>query len=98
MKEKMNAKDIEETTLVAKEISKNEKKVSKKTSKKEKKAAKQKNDGFLKQTGAEMKKVSWPSFKDVLKYSIATLVFCVVVAGFFILLNLLLSGVKGLFV
>lgn len=97
MKEKMNATDMEQTNLVAEEISKN-KKIKKADKKNTKKDKKEKKVGFFASVKDEMKKVSWPSFKDVLKYSIATLAFCVIVAGFFILLNLLLSGVKGLFV
>ena len=61
------------------------------------KVQKEKKDGFFKQTHEEMKKVSWPTKKDVLKYTLATIVFCLVVVGFFSLLNLGLSFVKGMF-
>lgn len=53
--------------------------------------------GFLTQVKDEMKKVSWPTVKNVMKYSIATLVFCLIVCGFFQLLNLGLSFIKGMF-
>ncbi len=82
-------------------MSKKEEKVSKKNvEKKTKKVKKEKikKQSFLSQVKAEMKKVSWPSGKDVLKYSIATLVFCLIVCGFFQLLNLALSFIKGMFV
>ena len=72
-------------------MSKKEEKISKKNvEKKTKKVKKEKikKQSFLSQVKAEMKKVSWPSGKDVLKYSIATLVFCLIVCGFFQLLNL----------
>ena len=42
-----------------------------------------------------MKLVKWPTFKEVIKYTIATVIMCLVVCGFFLLLNLLLSLVKG---
>lgn len=82
-------------------MSKKEEKVSKKNvEKKTKKVKKEKikKQSFLSQVKAEIKKVSWPSGKDVLKYSIATLVFCLIVCGFFQLLNLALSFIKGMFV
>lgn len=82
-------------------MSKKEEKISKKNvEKKTKKVKKEKikKQSFLSQVKAEMKKVSWPSGKDVLKYSIATLVFCLIVCGFFQLLNLALSFIKGMFV
>ena len=61
------------------------------------KAEKSKKPSYLKEVKDEMKKVSWPTFKDVMKYSIATLVFCLIVCGFFQLLNLGLSFIKGMF-
>ena len=64
---------------------------------KKEKVQKEKKPGFLKETSAEMKKVSWPTAKDVAKYTVATLVFCLIVVGFFQLLNLALSFVKGMF-
>ncbi len=44
---------------------------------------------------AELKKVSWPKFKDILKYTFATIIFCLILAGFFSILNLILSLIKG---
>ena len=64
---------------------------------KKEKIKKEKKNGFLKETRNEMKKVSWPNKKDVFKYTLATLVFCLVVVGFFQLLNLGLSFIKGMF-
>lgn len=71
-----------------------EEKVKKAKKVKEKKA---KKPGYLKEVRTELKKVSFPSFKDVMKYTLATLVFCGILVLFFILLNLLLSFVKGMF-
>ncbi len=64
----------------------------KKTNKK-----KQKKESFFKGIKLELKKVSWPDKKDIIKYSLATLLFCIVVVVFFQLLNLGLSVVKGVF-
>ena len=44
---------------------------------------------------AELKKVNWPKFKDILKYTFATIIFCLILAGFFSILNLIISLIKG---
>lgn len=61
------------------------------------KKQKDRKPGYLKEVKGELKKVSFPSFKEVMKYTLATILFCVVLVGFFLLLNLLLSGLKGMF-
>lgn len=73
------------------EKTKNVKKV--KTVKKAK--SKALKESYLKGVKKEMKLVKWPTFKEVIKYTIATVIMCLVVCGFFLLLNLLLSLVKG---
>lgn len=67
--------------------------------KKEKKdkIKKEKKPSYMKEVHSELKKVTFPSFKDVMKYTFATIVFCGLLVGFFIVLNLLLSAVKGMF-
>ncbi len=67
--------------------SKNVKKTKTKTSKK----------GYLKQVKSEMSKVVWPKRNEVIKYTIATLGFVIIIVGFFLLLNLGLSVVKDVF-
>ena len=57
-----------------------------------------KKDSFIKGTREEMKKVSWPTGKDVLKFSIITLAMILFFMLFFVLINLLASFVKGLFI
>ncbi len=64
-----------------------------KTSKKKK----EKKPGYLKEVHSELKKVTFPNFKEIMKYTFATILFCVLLVVFFILLNLILSGVKGMF-
>ena len=61
------------------------------------KKEKVKKDSYLKEVRSEMKKVSWPTRKDVLKYTFATLVFCLIIAGFFQLLQLGLALIKEMF-
>lgn len=72
-------------------------KVNKKDNKKNEKK-KVKKESLLKQVRKELKLVKWPTIKDVAKYTVSTIVFCLFICGFFLLLNLLMSIVKGLFV
>ena len=44
----------------------------------------------------EMKKVKWPTKKEMIKYSAATLSFIIVFALFFALTDLAISGIKVL--
>ena len=72
--------------------------------KKTKKAKKAKNnkkevkkEGFFKGIRNELKLVKWPTFKEILKYTIATVIFCIILIIFFQILDLILAYVKGLF-
>lgn len=60
------------------------------------KNTKQVKESYIKGVKKEMSLVKWPTWKEVIKNTIATIVLCVIVCGFFILLNLLLSFIKGL--
>lgn len=75
---------------MAKEIKKKEnvKKVVKK---------KEKKEGFIKGIKKELNLVKWPSAKDIVKYTISTVIFCIILAAFFISLNVIMAYVKGLF-
>ena len=73
------------------------KKVKETNKKKKVKTTKKKKESIFAGVKREMKKVTWPSKKDIIKYSVATLVFCIVVMVFFQLLNLGLSVIKGVF-
>lgn len=81
-------------------MSKDSTKADKKDIKKKKNNVKQKtksktNDGYFKEVRKELKLVKWPSAKDVIKYTISTIIFCAILCGIFMLLNLLMSLVKG---
>lgn len=52
-------------------------------------------ESYLKRVRKELKLVKWPTAKEVLKYTISTVVFCLILCCLFMLLNLLLSVVKG---
>ena len=67
----------------------------KKDEKKKEKVAK---TSFISEVISENKKVIWPSFKNVAKYTLATVTLCVVFILFFTLINLLSSFIKGMFI
>lgn len=52
-------------------------------------------EGYLKGVKKELQLVKWPTWKEVLKYTIATILFCVIVCAFFLLLTFVLSIIKG---
>lgn len=61
------------------------------------KKQKEKKQNFIGEVREEMKMVRWPSAKDVVKFTTATVVMCAVFIGFFVLINLLASFIKGMF-
>lgn len=77
----------EEVKETKKNVSKNVKKDNKK---------KEKKESLFKQVKNEMKKVHFPSRKDMVKYSIATIVFVIFFAGYFYLIELVMAFIKSL--
>lgn len=51
---------------------------------------------FFSEVKKELAKVKWPSKKDMIKYSIATIVFVIFFAVFFYSIDLLMALVKTL--
>ena len=66
-------------------------------SSKETKKSKDKKESFVSSVIREMKKVVWPSFGDIVKYSFAVILFCVVLCLFFEGITVVSAFVKGLF-
>lgn len=56
-----------------------------------------KKESYFKQVRKEMKKVVFPTKKEIVKYTFATILIVALLVGFFELLNLGLSLVKGMF-
>ena len=52
---------------------------------------------FFTKIKKELKLVKWPTFKEIFKYTVATIVFCIILVLFFEVLNLLMAYIKGLF-
>lgn len=69
--------------------------MTKKEKKKVKKEKKNKKPSYFKEVKAEMKKVTFPTGKEVFKYTVATILIVALLVVFFLLLSALLSWVKG---
>ena len=64
--------------------------------KKNKKVKKvKKNENFFKGVKKELKLVKWPTIKEIIKYSIATVVFCIILIFFFELIKFGMAYVRG---
>ena len=74
-----------------------EKKEVFKVAKKTKKQKKEKKIGYFKQVKQEMKNVVFPKKKEIAKYTFATIFIVALLIGFFTIINLGLSVVKGMF-
>ena len=53
-------------------------------------------ESYFKQVKGELKKVKWPTRKELIKYTISTLVFVIFFALFFYGIETLFAFVKGL--
>lgn len=76
------------------------KKVNAKNNKKEKntkKQTKKNNESFIKGIKKELTLVKWPTVKEIVKYTIATIIFCIVLILFFELLTFIIASIKELF-
>ena len=98
--------DVDEELAKIKKEEKTQEKVDSKDSKKkpQKKSVKSKKTNkkkhskvvtFFKEVKSEMAKVKWPSKKDMVKYSIATIIFIVFFAVFFYLIDLIIALLKA---
>lgn len=52
-------------------------------------------ESYFKQIKGELKKVKWPTKKEMIKYTISTLVFIIIFAVFFFGIGALFALVKG---
>ena len=91
--------EIETKVVTEKKVKKNTKNVKTKTT--EKKEEKKKNLWvrfriFCHGVASEFKKVNWPTRYDMVKYSIATIVFVVFLAVFFYLIDVIFAAILKL--
>ena len=83
------AKKVKEEKNIKKDKDKKSKNLKKE---KESKKNNQPKEKFGKSLRKELKLVKWPNFKEIVKYTIATIVMCLVLVGFFIALEALLAS------
>ena len=76
-------------------MAKEEKKKNVKKVKKEKKT--KNKESFFKNLKKEISMVKWPDGKDLIKYTIATIVMCVILVLFFQFLDVILAYIKEFF-
>ena len=94
-KKKEETKELKKDSL--KEVNKNEsKKASSKGKKKEKVSIFTKIGNFINGVKTEFKRVKWPSRKEMIKYSIATIVFIICCSLFFYLIDVILAALHSL--
>ena len=93
-------KEEKEVKKVSKVVKGKKPKIAKDTKKvneKKPKEKKNKKESYIKGVKKELKLVKWPDAKEIIKYTIATIVFCIILVVFFELLNVILAYIKGLF-
>lgn len=78
------------------ELTSKDKKNKTKKEKKVKEEKKKDRQGFFSSVTSEMKLVTWPSKKTVVKYSFASIVMIVAMAGFFLGMSALFDLLYGL--
>lgn len=78
-------------------MAKKEKEVKAKKVKKEKKAKKEKKPSYFKEVRMEMKKVTFPSAKEIVTYTVATIVIVCFLIVFFLAVTALLSLIREAF-
>lgn len=96
---------IDETKETKKQEKKTEKNIKvKETNKKDtKKKANKKNErktpkeNYFAGVKSELSKVKWPSKKEVFKYTMATIIFVLVLVAFFLLMSAIMAGIKEVF-
>lgn len=87
-----NIKSKNKKSKQTKEVKKNTQ--NSKNTKKKKEIKKNSKKNFLGEVRSEMAKVKWPSKKDMIKYSIATIVFVIFFALFFYAIDMIIALLK----
>ena len=83
-------------TLDDVKLVKSDKKDKKKKTKEEKPVKTEKKENYIKQVAYELKFVTWPTKKQLLKYSITTIVMIILFSLFFFGINLIFNLIYGL--
>lgn len=94
--EKTKKETTKKETAKKETAKKTTQKTKKETTKKSSPKKEQKH--FFKDVKSELKKVRWPLKKEMITYSIATLVFMAILGLFFIATDLIIAGVRMVFI
>ena len=97
IEDKYNTASIKKSTKKKEEKSVKKQPIKKKEKKEEKKSLFTRFRIFCNGVKSEFNKVHWPKKKDMVKYSIATIVFVIFCAGFFYLIDVLFALIRSLF-
>ena len=81
---------------MAKEKESKEKKIKKEKVKKDKKPKAKKEEKFLNSLKKELQQVKWPTAKEMVKYTITTIIFCIILIAFFSFLTFIVASIKEL--
>lgn len=92
-KKKVQTKDAK---VIAKKVDAKKTKPAKKNIKKEKQNIAKKAVGFFSDVRKEMKKVHFPSKKEMIKYSVATICFVIFFSLFFYIIDVIFALIKSL--
>ena len=84
-------KDIKKTVKTTKKAE------TKKVVTKKKEKNNKPKEHFVAGIKKEIKLVKWPTLKEIIKYTFATVFLCIILVVFFELLNVLMALVKGMF-
>jgi len=93
------SEDKYNTESIKKSLEKKDKKKKDKAKKIEKKSSNKNGGfkGFCRGVGEEFKKIHWPSKKDMVKYSIATVFFIIFFGLFFYIIDIIFALIQSLF-
>ena len=88
--------NAEKTEVTNKKLKKENKPVKKETKKVKKQVPKTPKKPYSSEVKAELKKVNWPSKKDLTKYGVATIIFIVIFGLYFYGLDALFAWLSSL--
>lgn len=86
----------EETKVTVEKVEVTNKKLKKETKKVKKQTPKAPKKSYSSEVKAELKKVNWPSKKDLTKYGVATIIFIVIFGLYFYGLDALFAWISSL--
>lgn len=96
LQKELTNENVEKTEVTNKKLKKENKPVKKETKKVKKQAPKTPKKSYSSEVKTELKKVNWPSKKDLTKYGVATIIFIVIFGLYFYGLDALFAWLSSL--